>query len=727
MYTKWSRIIRIILLLHVFVQPLSQVHFASTAAFAESLPAQLLYRQSSALQFSQQPISLEHVSPLGNGSWLVAYYASPTAAFYQNRDDVQDLYLEIFDASGASVWSWRYHTLETSSQDWKPQRAVHPVALQNEYYRDAELSDHYTYIISQDGSYVSGSDLIHWEDADKRYLDSVYPYHVERFTFTGAQEIPVSITYAPTGVSRTYTLACATHAYCLTSAGELLLAAGSSNGQLRVYQYNTACQQVAAYDLPEQQEQVIGIASLEQTAYCLTEYAGTYRLDRLDLTAPEKPCESLQLQLDAGAVPQGLVADTQGAILLAWDEARNQTRFSRVEPDGTCQLLGVVSGSLCFFQQTPEGGLSAVRYDPVEENYLLESYVFSQPQPHTTPDTARLRNLQPKSCAADSLTVPLPFPVSCVTGWLSLPEGATALLTEYGNDALVAMHLAVVSPDGRVLHTAPLGYRDPTSTYTQMQYTEGGFCVVYYHDLDMTSMDQYSFDWSGNLVTVNDRPISCDADEKGYTDNAYLYTLKRYTFTADDAVQAELFCATQGARRQLALHAWYPYAVMATDAKGNLWIAYVPAGQKEQWVLEQYDSGLQLLCRQDVPASATTLDTLCADGDTLHLLGQGYGRLGILTYHLSTASWREPVYLLAQSPEQRLRMLWTGKAQQFALLEQDQGWQVVQVDASGSMEKVLDATTVFSAAVTRENGRIDVFAIDPANQSLVLYSLSSSR
>lgn len=77
--------------------------------------------------------------------------------------------------------------------------------------------------------------------------------------------------------------------------------------------------------------------------------------------------------------------------------------------------------------------------------------------------------------AADSLTVPLPFPVSCVTGWLSLPEGATALLTEYGNDALVAMHLAVVSPDGRVLHTAPLGYRDPTSTYTQMQYTEGGF------------------------------------------------------------------------------------------------------------------------------------------------------------------------------------------------------------------------------------------------------------
>ena len=72
-------------------------------------------------------------------------------------------------------------------------------------------------------------------------------------------------------------------------------------------------------------------------------------------------------------------------------------------------------------------------------------------------------------------------------------------------------------------------------------------------------------------------------------------------------------------------------------------------------------------------------------------------------------------------------MLWTGKAQQFALLEQEQGWQVVQVHASDSMEKVLDATTVFSAAVTRENGRIDVFAIDPANQSLVLYSLSSSR
>ena len=94
---------------------------------------------------------------------------------------------------------------------------------------------------------------------------------------------------------------------------------------------------------------------------------------------------------------------------------------------------------------------------------------------------------------------------------------------------------------------------------------------------------------------------------------------------------------------------------------------------------------------------------------------------------MPTASWREPVYLLAQSPEQRLRMLWTGKAQQFALLEQGQGWQVVQVDASDSMEKVLDATTVFSAAVTRENDRIDVFAIDPANQSLVLYSLSSSR
>ena len=80
MYTKWSRIIRIILLLHVFVQPLSQVYFASTVAFAESLPAQLLYRQSNALQFSQQPISLEHVSTLVNGSWLVAYYASPTAA-----------------------------------------------------------------------------------------------------------------------------------------------------------------------------------------------------------------------------------------------------------------------------------------------------------------------------------------------------------------------------------------------------------------------------------------------------------------------------------------------------------------------------------------------------------------------------------------------------------------------------------------------------------------------
>lgn len=152
MYTKWSRIIRIILLLHVFVQPLSQVHFASTVAFAESLPTQLLYSQSNALQFSQQPISLEHVSPLVNGSWLVAYYASPTAAFYQNRDDVQDLYLEIFDASGASVWSWRYHTLETSSQDWYTQLAVHPVAFQFEYYRDAELSDHYTYIISQDGS-----------------------------------------------------------------------------------------------------------------------------------------------------------------------------------------------------------------------------------------------------------------------------------------------------------------------------------------------------------------------------------------------------------------------------------------------------------------------------------------------------------------------------------------------------------------------------------------------
>lgn len=85
---------------------------------------------------------------------------------------------------------------------------------------------------------------------------------------------------------------------------------------------------------PSNQEQVIGIASLEQTAYCLTEYAGTYRLDRLDLTAPEKPCESLRLQLDAGAVPQGLVADTQGAILLAWDEARNQPTFpesSRME------------------------------------------------------------------------------------------------------------------------------------------------------------------------------------------------------------------------------------------------------------------------------------------------------------------------------------------------------------------------------------------------------------
>lgn len=161
--------------------------------------------------------------------------------------------------------------------------------------------------------------------------------------------------------------------------------------------------------------------------------------------------------------------------------------------------------------------------------------------------------------------------------------------------------------------------------------------------------------------------------------------------------------------------------------KGTCGLPTYPPDRKNSGCWSSTTAGCSCYAGQDVPASATTLDTLCVDGDTLHLLGQGYGRLSILTYHLSTASWREPVYLLAQSPEQRLRMLWTGKAQQFALLEQDQGWQVVQVNASGSMEKVLDATTVFSAAVTRENGRIDVFAIDPASQSLVLYSLSSSR
>lgn len=159
------------------------------------------------LRFTAQPTSFPDVVLLPDGSYEVIYYVQNTAEYWlnQGRNDVSNCVIEVFDASGQSVWRFPVLGIDIFSDD------TDAFFYQNAVYRDQIVFETYwghsyeryvsqNWLFNGERLYTS-FDSIHQAETDFRYIISQYPYTLEMWSFREKHNTSAKLTYVIDGSS----------------------------------------------------------------------------------------------------------------------------------------------------------------------------------------------------------------------------------------------------------------------------------------------------------------------------------------------------------------------------------------------------------------------------------------------------------------------------------------------------------------------------------------------
>lgn len=136
------------------------------------------------LQLSCEPINIEQVFSLPDGTFLIDYYALNESEFWHNlgRDDVMNHITEVVDASGNSVWYYRDSgdVLPEDMQNYLFQYMINSDCIVRESYTDVSMEHYYRKVWDFKGNTLANSINSILQDEDEaRYIFSMYPYILE--------------------------------------------------------------------------------------------------------------------------------------------------------------------------------------------------------------------------------------------------------------------------------------------------------------------------------------------------------------------------------------------------------------------------------------------------------------------------------------------------------------------------------------------------------------------
>ena len=187
---------RMIAILSAAILLLLPLHAVCAQTVAETIPLQMTFPS----------IGIGQAYALPNGSYLVEYYKPDTSEFWLNmgRDDVYQHVIEVFDASGASVWN-HYEFSDMLPEDadgYLFQYAICSDRVTYEYYWNHSMERYYLNTWGFDGSRIENpKDAIHQSEEDARYVVSQYPYLLEMWPFGEGYAHPARLTYVIDGSS----------------------------------------------------------------------------------------------------------------------------------------------------------------------------------------------------------------------------------------------------------------------------------------------------------------------------------------------------------------------------------------------------------------------------------------------------------------------------------------------------------------------------------------------
>lgn len=159
------------------------------------------------LQFSYPPIDSPSVTLLPNGYYEAVYYTPNSSDYWldQGRNDVSNCVVEVFNASGQSLWSFpvfRIDILQDDADAFFYQNVVLPDQIVFEYYWDHSYERYVSKEWGFDGEQRSTSfDSIKQSEEFFRYIRSQYPYTLETWPFGEEHSVPAKLTYVVDGTT----------------------------------------------------------------------------------------------------------------------------------------------------------------------------------------------------------------------------------------------------------------------------------------------------------------------------------------------------------------------------------------------------------------------------------------------------------------------------------------------------------------------------------------------
>lgn len=242
--------------------PMSAVHGQSAVPDVATIP----------LKLTDPSIHLGQAYALPNGSYLVEYDTPYMAEFWLNmgRDDVYHHVLEIFDASGASVWrvSDNCDYLPEDADGYLFQFLIYPDRFTYEYYWNHLMERYYLDTWGFDGTVIENpKDAIWQAEEDARYVESQYPYLLEMWPFGEDYAHPAKLTYVMDGASVDLPFVYGSRTTAVSNERYFMLYRDHESVRLLIYDPTTRTLQDNPTSLPTESGY---LAVANDTAYFLT-------------------------------------------------------------------------------------------------------------------------------------------------------------------------------------------------------------------------------------------------------------------------------------------------------------------------------------------------------------------------------------------------------------------------------------------------------------------------
>ncbi len=173
------------------------------------------------LQFTEAPIDYPQFFLLPNGSYEAIYYVPNNTEYWlnQGRNDVSNCAIEIFDASGKSVWYYPILGIDIFADDpdaFFYQNAVYSDQIVFETYWNHSYEQYVSRNWSLNGERLYTSfDPIRQPEESFRYIVSHYPYTLEMWPFGELHDTPARLTYVVDGTTATLPFAYGVRTSCV--------------------------------------------------------------------------------------------------------------------------------------------------------------------------------------------------------------------------------------------------------------------------------------------------------------------------------------------------------------------------------------------------------------------------------------------------------------------------------------------------------------------------------